>query len=66
MHRRAVVSQVHPMGRVEKSETLKALPLTEVWVLARSPNMNKFTEISMTLGEYPRVILSTKFMRPHD
>jgi hypothetical protein len=54
------------MGRVEKPETLKALPLTEVWVLARSPNTNKSIEISLTLGEYPGVIPSTKFTRPRD
>jgi hypothetical protein len=49
------------MGRVENPETLKELPLTEVWVLERSPNMNKSTEISLTLGEYPGVIHSTNF-----
>jgi hypothetical protein len=54
------------MGRVAKLETLKAPPLIEVWVLERSPNMNKSTEISLTLGEYPGVIPSTNFMRPHD
>jgi hypothetical protein len=54
------------MGRVEKPKTLKAPPLTEVWVLERSPNTNKSTEISLTLGEYPGVIPSTNFARPHD
>jgi hypothetical protein len=54
------------MGRVAKPETLKSLPLTEVWVLARSPNNNKSTEISLTLGEYPGVIPSTNFARPRD
>jgi hypothetical protein len=66
MHKRAVVSSDHHMGRVAKPETLKAPPLTEVWVLARSPNMNKSTEISLTLGEYPRVIPSTNFVQPRD
>jgi hypothetical protein len=66
MHRRAVVSPDHRMGRVAKPETLKAPPLTEVWVLARSPNTNKSTEISLTLGEYPGVIPSTNFVRPRD
>jgi hypothetical protein len=66
MHRRAVVSLDHRMGRVAKPETLKAPPLTEVWVLARSPNTNKSTEISLTLGEYPGVIPSTNFARPRD
>ena len=61
MHRRAVVSPDHHMGRVAKLGTLKALPLTEVWALERSPNMNKSIEISMMLGEYPRVIPSTNF-----
>jgi hypothetical protein len=53
------------MGRVAKPKTLKVLPLKEVWSLARSRNMNKSTEISMMLGEYPRVISSTNFVRPH-
>jgi hypothetical protein len=66
MHKRAVVSLDHHMGRVAKPETLKAPPLIEVWVLARSPNTNKSTEISLTLGEYPGVIPSTNFVRPHD
>jgi hypothetical protein len=56
MHRRAVVSPNHCMGRVEKPETLKAVPLTEVWVLPRSTNMNKSVEISLTLREYLGVI----------
>jgi hypothetical protein len=47
-------------------ETLKAPPLTEVWVLERSPNMNESIEISLTLGEYPGVIPSTNFSRPRD
>jgi hypothetical protein len=50
------------MGRVENPETLKALPLIEVWAPARSPNTNKFIEISLMLGEYPGVIPSTNFM----
>ena len=62
MHRREVVSPDHRMGRVENSETLKELPLTEAWALARSPDMNKSTEISLILGEYPGVIPSTNFM----
>ena len=61
MHRRAVVSLDYHMGRVENPEILKVLPLTEVWVLERSPNMNKSTEISLTLGEYPGLIPSTNF-----
>ena len=66
MHRRIVISFDHHMGRVAKPETLKVPPLAEVWALARSPNTNKSTEISLTLGEYPRVILSTNFVRPCD
>ena len=66
MHQQAVVSLDHHMGRVAKPETLKEPPLTEVWVLARSPNTNKSTEISLMLGEYPGVIPSTNFARPHD
>jgi len=66
MKRRVVVSLDYRMGRVENPETLKAPPLTEVWVLAISPNTNKFIEISMMLGEYPGVIPSTNFTRPHD
>jgi hypothetical protein len=62
MHRRAVVSSNHHMGKVAKPETLKAPPLTEVWALARSPIMNKSTEISLTLDEYLGVIHSTNFM----
>jgi hypothetical protein len=49
------------MDRAAKPETLKALPLTEVWILEISPNTNKSTEISLTLGEYPGVIPSTNF-----
>jgi hypothetical protein len=49
------------MGRVAKPETLKVPPLIEVWILARSKNMNKSIEISLTLGEYPWVIPSTNF-----
>ena len=66
MHIGAFISPNHHMGRVAKPKTLKAPPLTEVWALARSPNMNKSTEISLRLGEYPGVIPSTNFMRPHD
>jgi hypothetical protein len=66
MHRREFISPYHHMGRVVKPKTLKALPLTEVWVLARSPNMNKSIEISLMLGEYPGVIPSTNFMQPCD
>jgi hypothetical protein len=54
------------MGKVEKPKTLKVPPLIEVWALARSPNMNKSIEISLTLGEYPGVIPSTNFARPRD
>ena len=66
MHRRAVISPNHCIGRVAKPETLKAPPLTKVWVLARFPNMNKSTKISLTLGEYLGVIPSTNFVQPHD
>jgi hypothetical protein len=66
MHRRAIISLDYRMGRVAKPKNLKAPPLTKVWVLARSPNTNKSIEISLTLGEYPRVIPSTNFARPHD
>lgn len=66
MHKRAVVSLDYYMGRVAKPETLKAPPLTKVWVLARPPNMNKSIEISLTLGEYPGGIPSTNFARPRD
>jgi hypothetical protein len=66
MHRRAVASPAHCMGRVAKLKTLKAPPLTEVWVLARSPNTNKSREISLMLGEYLVVIPSTNFARPRD
>jgi hypothetical protein len=52
------------MGRVAKPKTLKAPPLTKVWVLERSPNMNKSIEISLMLGEYPEVIPSTNFVQP--
>ena len=61
MHRQAIVSPYHRMGRVENPETLKAPPLTEVWALARSPNMNKSREISLMLGEYPWLIPSNNF-----
>jgi hypothetical protein len=66
MHMRSVVSSDHRMDRVAKPETLKEMPLTEVWALARSPNTNKSTEISLTLGEYPGDIPSTNFARPRD
>jgi hypothetical protein len=52
------------MGRVENSENFNVPPLTKVWILARSPNMTKSTEISLTLGEYLGVIPSTNFLRP--
>ena len=61
MHRREFISPDHCMGRVEKPKTFKALALIEVWALARSPNMNISTEISLTLGEYPWVIPSTNY-----
>jgi hypothetical protein len=61
MHRRAVIIMDYRMGRVAKPKTLKALPLTEVWVLESSPNTNKPTEISLMLGEYMRVIPLTNF-----
>jgi hypothetical protein len=66
MHRQEVVSLDYHMARVAKPKTLKEQPPTEVWVLVRSPNMNKSTKISLTLGEYPGVIPSTNFARPHD
>jgi hypothetical protein len=66
MHRQAVISPDHHMDRVENPKTLKVSPLMEVWALARSPNTNKSTEISLTLGEYPGVIPSTNFVQPHD
>jgi hypothetical protein len=58
-YRQVVVSLDYCMGKVAKTETLKSPPFTEVWVLARSQNMNKSTEISLMLGEYLRVIPST-------
>jgi hypothetical protein len=54
------------MGKVENLETLKEPPLTEVWALERSQNMNKSREISLTLGEYPGVIPSTNFVQPRN
>jgi hypothetical protein len=66
MHKREIISLDYRIDKVAKPETLKALPPIEVWILERSPNMNKFTEISMNLGEYPGVIPSTNFMRPCD
>jgi hypothetical protein len=62
MHRQIVIGPDYHMGRVAKPKTLKVMPLTEVWALAISPNMNKSTKISMTLGEYPGVIPSTNFV----
>ena len=64
MHRLTVVSMDYRMGRVAKPETLKVSRLTEVWILARSLNTNKFTKIYLTLGEYPGVIPSTNFVLP--
>jgi hypothetical protein len=64
MHKQTVISLDYRMGRVAKPKTLKVPPLIEVWILERSPNMNKSTEISLMLGEYPRVIPSTNFTRP--
>jgi hypothetical protein len=61
MYKKTFVSLDYHMGRVEKPKTLKVLPLTEVWILARSPNMNKYTKIYLMLGEYPGVIPSTNF-----
>jgi hypothetical protein len=52
------------MGKVAKPKTLKLPFLTEVWILARSPNTNKSTEISHMLGEYLGVIPSTNFAQP--
>jgi hypothetical protein len=57
MHRRAVVSQVHRMGRVENPKTLKALPLMEVRELTRSPDTNRSPEIYLTLGRYRGISL---------
>jgi hypothetical protein len=61
MHRRAVISHVHRMGRVANPETLKALPLIEVEALSRSPDTNKAPKITMTLGRYRGDIPSTDF-----
>jgi hypothetical protein len=66
MDRRVVVSLDHCMGRVENPESLKEPPLMEVWALARSQNMNKSTEISLTLDKYLGDIPSTNFAIPHD
>jgi hypothetical protein len=66
MHRRAVINQVHHMGRIEKPETLKALPLTEVKALARSLDTNRSPEISLVLRRYRGDISSTNLARPHD
>ena len=54
------------MGKVEKPKTFKVPLITKVWALAKSQNTNKSTEISLTLGEYPRVIPSTNFAQPRD
>ena len=64
MHKQAIVSLDHRMGRVANYETLKVPLLKKVWVLERSPNTNKSTEISLMLGEYPGVIPSTNFSQP--
>ena len=64
MHKRAVVSQVHRMGRVAKLETLKAPPLMEVRALARSPDTNRSPEIYLTLRRYQGDIPSTDLTRP--
>jgi hypothetical protein len=40
------------MGRVKKPEIFKALPLMEVNVLSRPPNMNRTTKISLMLKRY--------------
>jgi hypothetical protein len=65
MHRKTIVIPVHCMGRVTNPEILKALPLMEVKVLARPPNMNRTPEISLTLRRYQRAISATNFTRPH-
>jgi hypothetical protein len=66
MHMREFVIQVHRMGRVAKPETLKLMTLTEVKALARSLDMNRSPEISLTLGRYQGDIPSTEFARPRD
>jgi hypothetical protein len=66
MHRQVIVSQVHRMGMVSKPETLKASPLTEVKVLARSLDTNRSPEISLMLGRYRGYNPSTEFTRPRD
>jgi hypothetical protein len=66
MHKRAVVSQVHHMGKVAKPEILKAPPLMEVKELKISPDTNRSPEISLTLGRYRRDIPSTNFTGPLD
>ena len=52
MHMRVVVSQVHRMGRVAKPKTLKALSLTKVKALARSPDTN-ISNAKKVSGGYP-------------
>jgi hypothetical protein len=64
MHMRIIVSQVHLMGRVEKPETLKALPLMEIRELERSPYTNRSPEIYLTLRRYWGDIPSTNLTRP--
>jgi hypothetical protein len=66
MCRRVVVTPDHYMGKVANIETLKALPLTKLWVLEISLDTNKSIEISLTLGEYLGVIPSTNFTQPRD
>jgi hypothetical protein len=50
------------MGRVTKPEILKALPLTEVKVLARPPNRNRNPKIYLMLRRYYKAISATNFM----
>ena len=66
MHKRAVVSPVHHMGRVENLETLKAPPLTDVNELTRSLDTNRSPKISLMLGRYGGDTPSTEFARPCD
>ena len=65
MHRQAVVSPNHHMGRVAKPKTLKELPLMEVRALARYPYTNIYLEIYLMLRRYRGDIPSTNLTQPH-
>ena len=66
MHMRAIVSQVHCMGRVAKLKTLKESPVMEVRELTRSSDTNRSPEIYLTLRRYQGDIPLTNLMRPRD